>query len=608
MNNIPALDHIDSIKPAQVMPTTARHSRLYSIGKLAQTILFRPITTTLNLAYRTIKLLVWVPARSGLYKISGFHAESATYFEREYLKTVKAVRDLLFLPSIAKRIFKDITAKRELFADDLPQLATSDFLKVDYSLTPSSYTSYQHGHKVFETIHPAGISEVVARSDASLNTVMASHFLKEDMLAINFGTPNVASFVTRKKEDGSIDTIQVDAKSLKRADMTYHSTNGKIQSGVFLVPTNVPPEALDRFNQAATNMANQKTSHITCVNSNSRILRDAGFSIEGVNMEDIVFPATLFEHLMFRNVFYTDSLGHKHKVHFKVINTTNRSLEDYFENVDTAVVGTRLRHRRRNADTEEMMEARGAAAKELIAQEKERLSKESPRENASVSDLGLRKMTISVPSYLGDAVARIWGRHTIYEVDLADKKDEIKAAFQELAQKDGSELKLRPFAQKKISKSTWLKKHIFFSGPMIRFLRRHMMGHADTTELNAMALFDHLKSTETEKLNFALFDDENGTRVALAKVHANAGGPKELHRSTADWALSKHALLADRKDVYSSGEIWYDKEKKSFIINNDSGTYEPSLARAQLTAQLAKNIFNAGRLNYDFQVAQAVTQ
>jgi hypothetical protein len=66
-----------------------------------------------------------------------------------------------------------------------------------------------------------------------------------------------------------------------------------------------------------------------------------------VTIDDVVFPNTFIEHLMFRNVFFTDSSGIKHKVHFKILNTTEYSLEKFFENVDTAVVGTRLRHRER---------------------------------------------------------------------------------------------------------------------------------------------------------------------------------------------------------------------------------------------------------------------
>src|SRR5690606_16179082 len=117
---------------------------------------------------------------------------------------------------------------------------------------------------------------------------------------------------------------------------------------------------------------------ITCVNTNSRVLQEAGFSIEGVKMEDIVFPQTLMEHLLFRNVFYTDSDGNRHKVHFDIISTTPHKLEPYLEHVDTAVVGTRLRHQKRNADTEENQRARGDAAKALIAEEEKRLAAAGP--------------------------------------------------------------------------------------------------------------------------------------------------------------------------------------------------------------------------------------
>src|SRR5262249_54561378 len=150
-----------------------------------------------------------------------------------------------------------------------------------------------------------------ARSDPSLKTVMASHFLNPGLMAINFGCPNISTFLTKKEEDGSVQTVQIDAKSLRREAMSYHRTNGKIQSGVFFVPTNLPKEAMDRFNEAALKMQGRRD--ITCVNTNCRVLKEAGFSIENVDMEGVVFPTTLMEHLLFRNVFYTDSQGQKHK-------------------------------------------------------------------------------------------------------------------------------------------------------------------------------------------------------------------------------------------------------------------------------------------------------
>jgi len=564
-----------------------RNSRFHYFAKLVQTILFRPITKSVALTFRVAKLITWVPVKTLGYKINGFHTESANYFTKEYLKTVKTARDILFTPSVALSAFNGIFATREKFMDDLKPVSSEKYMNRKTTESFQQYSSYLHGFKTFNVIKPEGITEFAAASDASLNTVMASHFLKPDVMAINFGTPNVATFVTEKAEDGSVQTVKVDAKSLWRANSSYHPTNGKIQSGVFLVPTNLPPEALSRFKEAATKMAGRKD--ITCVNTNCRVLQEAGFSIENISMDKVVFPNTLMAHLLFRNVFFTDSAGTKHKVHFDIINTTSKDLEEYFTDVDTAVLGTRLRHRRRNADTEENQKIRGAAAKAIIASEADRIATDESIQSSSEQNLSRRKVTISVPSFLGDAVAKVWGRHTMYELSLADKKTEIAEAFKSFAVNE--EIKLHAFPEKKPSLFTRLKRDIFFSGPAIRFLRRHMMGRSDNIFLNTEAILKHLKSTHGLRLNYVLLDG----KMVITKVNANSN-KKGAHFKAADWALSKHALLSGRRDVYCSGEMWYDETKGKFMMNSDSGTYKPTFERVQTFANLANTIFNAENL------------
>lgn len=574
------------------------HGRLHFFLKLVQTSLLRPITRTALLSCRVVKLSTWVLAKTGVQKISGYHTESATYFKREYLKTIKAARDVLFIPSVWIRAFKDTIVTREEFFDDIEKIPTQNYLNVNYTSSFQPFSSYLHGRTTFEVISP-GIAEFAATNDPSLKTIMASHVFKPGMMAINFGSPNVAAFITKEAEDGSVETIKVDAKSLKREPMGFHPTHGKIQSGVFLVPTNLPVEALERFQQAAKKL--QGSRDITCVNTNCRVLQEAGFSIEGVAMDGIIFPQTLAEHLLFRNVFYTDSNGVKHKVHFDILNTTQNTLEKHFEDVDTAVVGTRLRHRERRADTEENQRIRGAAAKAIIAEEELRLATEEPVQPVNDEGLERRKVTVSVPSCLGNTVASIWGRHTIYEVDLSNEQREMADAFNKLAAENGeTAVKLRPFPQEKPGFVTRLKRDIFFSGPMIRFLRRHMMGRVDEINLHAQDLFRHLRSTKGAHLNYVFLND----RVVLGKVRPNADSQEKI-KKTADWALSKHALLAGRQEVYCAGEIWYDEQQDCFMMNDDSGTYLPTPRQVEVAARLANKFFSPQRISNAFRAVSA---
>lgn len=566
---------------------TTRYSRCHFSLKFAQTLFISPFTSTALLICRVVKLITWDIGKAATFKILGYHVAAGTFLQDEYLKTVRVARDILFIPTVARSAFNDMVSKREKFEDDLKMDDSQRYLSSAHTKKSDQFSSYMYGTKTFEVIKPSAIQEFAAESDGTLNTVMASHFLKPGVMAINFGIPNVAAFTTEDKGDGSVQTVKVDAKSLKREPMKYHATNGKIQSGVFFVPTNIPAEALKRFNEAAKKMEGR--ADITCVNTNCRVLQQAGFSIEGKKMEDVIFPNTFMEHLLFRNVIYTDTEGKKHKVHFDIINTTPNSLEDHFEKIDMAVVGTRLRHRQRNADTEESRKARGVAAKALIESEKRRLESErkglasESEHKQDAANLTRRKFTVSVPSFIGSAVASIWGRHTIFEVHLADKKEQIAERF-----KKESLPKLKPFPQAKPSFTTKVKRDILFSKPMINFLRRHMMGNVDTLYLNTQDLFSHLKSTEGERLNYVIFED----KAVFARVNAN-GKKEEALRKTADWALSKHALLAGREDVLCSGELWYDKARGRFMMNKDSGTYMPHENHLKVTVELANEIFEA---------------
>lgn len=558
---------------------SSRPSHLHYLWKLIQTIFMTPVTSTIHLACRAVKLLTWDKCKSYTLQLLGYHSDADAFFESQYLKTVKVIRDILFIPTTAYSVFKDLIAKSEEFTDDLPEkFPQQSYLSTGCTQKFEPFSSSMHGCKQFNVIKPNEIMAFPAESDGDLKAVKASHFLNPGVMAINFGLPNVAAFTTEAMDDGSVQTIKVDAKSFKREPMSYHPTNGTIQSGIFFVPTNLPDEALERFKEAAEELVGE--SNITCVNTNCRVLKKAGFSIEGRDLDDVIFPTTMMEHFLFRNVFYTDSEGEKHKVHFDIINTTEDSLEQHFQKIDIAVLGTRLRHLRRHADTEENRKIRGIAAKAIIAEEKERLAALSESEQATF-DLTRRKVTVSVPSFLGDMISRIWGRHTIYEMDLSDKKDRITQAFEDMDLE-----KLHPFPDENPSFLTKLKRDYFFSQPMIDFLHRHIMGHADTLYLNTQDLFEHLKSTQGERLNYVILED----KVIVARVKVN-GESSGVHQKAADWALSKHALLASRQEVLCSGEMWYDENADRFKMNSDSGTYKPSEEHVQVAVDLANEIF-----------------
>ena len=101
-----------------------------------------PFTTIAKFAFRTAKLLTWDPIKAGVYKIGGYHEESAALLEDKYLKTVKAARDILFIPPIAKRSLIDMVAKPEALVDDIQPMTTEDFLNVTYVKHFEQFSSF----------------------------------------------------------------------------------------------------------------------------------------------------------------------------------------------------------------------------------------------------------------------------------------------------------------------------------------------------------------------------------------------------------------------------------------------------------------------------------
>lgn len=548
-------------------------SRTHFFIKLVETISLRPVVKLGLLSYRVIKLLTWVLAKSSLDYICGCNTKAAEYLENEYLKTAKVVRDLLFTPSLAVRAFKDMIQTNEKSFKDIEKGVITNYLNVGYTKVIQQFSSYLHGCKTFQLILPEGITEFTAASNA-LKTVRASHLFKPNTLVINFSIPNVATFVTEKQQDGSTHVLKVGA----------HSTHDKIPSGVFLVPINLPEEALSTFKQAATELSGSQ--NITCVNTNCRVLEKAGFSIEGVAMKDIVLPQTLFEHLLFRNVFYRDSTGIKQKVLFDIVNTTNCNLEELFEDIDTAVVGTSFRH---NADIIENQKKRNEVTKALIAEETKRLAEAGSNSPEKYTNEEKRKIRVSNASYIGKIISK---KHTIYELDLTDRLKEISEPFENMFNKEAC--KLHPFPQTQPTFTTHLKRNV--SGLVIRFLRPHMMGRVDEIDLHIQDIFSYFKSTNGTRLNYVLLND----KLVLSKIHTKGEDSKGRKKEF----LREHDLIAGRQDVYCSGEMWYDKARDRFVMNGDSDTYTPCIERVLLTVKLANGFFQADQFDNVFEAEQ----
>jgi hypothetical protein len=155
------LEQVEQFSKIKHPNTREKSSRGHFFVKLLETIFISPITSTVTLLGRSIKLITWDLAKTSMYKIGGYHTEAADFLEGEYLKTVKALRDLIFIPSVAVRALRDISAVREIYLDDIEPKPTDEYINnaVNFNKSYEQFTSSMHGCGTFEVINPDNITE-----------------------------------------------------------------------------------------------------------------------------------------------------------------------------------------------------------------------------------------------------------------------------------------------------------------------------------------------------------------------------------------------------------------------------------------------------------------
>lgn len=553
--------------------TSVKDPNLYQ--KLALSLLIKPPLALTILAYRTLKVLTYVPIMSILEGFARGKEAAWNFAAEEFLQAVKAARSIGRTRLKIARVINDIKAPTVQYTVNNVRIKPSEYLKTDYGISFHHFSSEHFSNRCFKVITPEHISEMPSYSDPSLKAVMGSHFFNPGLVGIGFGCPNLAIITTKPNqeaqgtEQNSTSITQVYAKSLMREDTTVGDTKGKLQSGVFFVPTNLPAGALEAIEEAAAKFVGGR--EMTCVNTNCRILKAAGFTMDGLDLADSYMPTTFLEDMLFRNMYYNGQ-----KVEFDIIKTTPLTLEEYFSEIESGIVTTPIRHWKRKHDTVEAKQARGAEASRILAEE-ERLLNENPKVDQG-SDAFEGVVRVASASCLGNFAAKFWGRHTVYELELSGEKDEILELFKNTF--------LDPFPQKDPDLFTRLKRDWFFSDWSIRNLRRHLIGKQTPECMGSHDFIRLIKSSNGARLNYTLLPD----RIILTRVHVAT--TKDIHRQAADWALSKHALISKRKKVCSAGEVWYDAKRGKIVFNKDSGTYRPDQSCAENTAFIANKKFN----------------
>uniref|UniRef100_A0A0G4G7I2 Transmembrane protein n=1 Tax=Chromera velia CCMP2878 TaxID=1169474 RepID=A0A0G4G7I2_9ALVE len=409
--------------------------------------------------------------------------------------------------------------------------------------------------------------EAPAVGKPGIYTITAPLYFKTGQFFFGFGKPNVFLAIVNPPEEGEDKptVTEVAAKSLWREPMkTIKNKHGSVQSGYFLVPTNLPEEAVARIRGAALSHEGQKG--ITCLNQDLNVLADAGFETQDGKLRTYVWPTSFLEASLRREIYYYPASEWEKpvKLEFDVVRTTSQSLDEFYHSIMWAEMSTPLQHWNRASDTPEAREERKKAAIAITSMNADR-QKELVElmEADSPEDDGERlPVSVAASSWIGKQLRRLWGDHILMRIDLTKYTDQINQALPE---------KLVAFAKKDKDFVTKLKENILFSQWTVGAMRSQMASEfIPLPPMTAKGIQRALqtRTTEDEKLkhkyNYVL-TSENLTITRLAVAY-----------KLVDWVAAKHLMISGYSDdVRCAGELWKD-ETGVVHVNADSGSYQPT--------------------------------
>jgi len=414
------------------------------------------------------------------------------------------------------------------------------------------------------------VEEAPAVSCPGLYTVPADLLFFPGTVFMGFGIPNV--YMAHVK--GPKNVLKVAAKSLYRGDMKVEQTKGRVQSGVMLVMRGLTAEEVEEV--AKESYLHEGNLSVTCLNENLSILAASGFHVPGVDLTSYKFP-----HVFMEDMLAGMPITFKGKeVEIDIVKTTPKTLEEHYNAIYEATQNTPLRHFRRAWDDDEAKNARKQIAIQISKENEERLVKlKAEKEVMDSGEIEIGPtytVLVSETSSLGAYFRSLWGSHVIYKLQLDDE-------LQQLTKKMLPDT-LKEFNMPSPSLFTKIKKNYLFSQSVVDMLQRQMASgftkYDNFTQYNLYNMLKTEKDGDEVKYNFVVTNRE----VIIVS--------NSVYYGFVDWVLSKHVLICGYSDhVLFAGEIRKDKDTGLIHLNNNSGTYRPSIQQLNNCVKLAHFIF-----------------
>lgn len=411
------------------------------------------------------------------------------------------------------------------------------------------------------------------RKTNDIKVFKIENVVKENYIFIGFGKPNV--FLGYKEQDK---WFKFDAKSIKRATSKITDTRGFAQSGLIFVIKNSNVDMMNKIKNSSQKFVG--TTNWTCVNSNCRVLQDAGFTSGDQPLSDFYFPMPLARHIIKNGLYFNGE-----KVELEFIKTVQNYLESFGMSVIRSQWNTLYRHTKRYLRAKrkhsKSLEILNNIKKKIIPQKTSNNEKLEDVVTYFPSDIECEKnlkLTISKPSRFGVMLRWIWGPHSFFSIE--QKTNTIEEYLPE---------KLKAYDKKETTFVNCAKQYILFSKPVIKFIRRHLHKTEEIFDNSSERDLYNMIRTHTEnkphKYNLVI----TGDKISVIKI--------EIKYGLIDWILSKHVLLSGySKDVRYAGEFW-KSENGDIYFNNNSGTYAPNNNAVPNAEKFLKEIFPNTQIN-----------
>lgn len=415
--------------------------------------------------------------------------------------------------------------------------------------------------------NPEGIEEIPS---GKLRFVATDQLLsRDDQVLIGFGRPRVSTLIPAEK--GGYQRLDASPYFARKARVVSGET---IQSGIFIRPRNLPPEATKALREAMSKAAGHR--NLTSARANARMLTQAGFTSGGEKLSGKLTTFRLFRQIANEGLEFQGK-----PVQFDILSTTRASLDEHFRRVISDEIHSPL-------DPGQIDAPQNPNGPSKPGQQ--------VPDDPNAPRIGIRN---SRPGLVGSTLRHLVRAHVLWEALPNPKQVDINTYLPTV-------LKDKFHDDKPLTKGEKVKALIFKPG-VVDFLRARMAkAFDDAGSFTPQQVVSMMRTPgEGEEIQ----PDDQG-RILYNLVICGDKSPRGMHvtvarlntsneKAKADDILSKHVLLAGYDpDVRFAGECWAERYSKAdgnsavrLHINNNSGTYRPNGAQAQQAGEFLRKAF-----------------